>query len=516
MIRAALLTALLLLLAACSGEKPVEPPARITTAPVFAEQTSSAVLPVRIPLSQLEQMVNKEIPQTLWTIDRKEDKCVPGQRITICPAPKRECKNGKCKMVGCNFGLYRTKITPDFSCRIIGQVTRGRIRLSGRGDQVMMVMPISATLGARKVAGVLKETATAAADVRMRVRLDVGQNWQPLARVEIDHDWREPPGIDFMGKRISFASKADPALQKAFADIERRIRADVAKMPMKARVNEGWKAGFTVIELNRLKPPAFMRVTPRRVSFGGFRVRNRQLELRIGMMAVTETFVGDRPAPLLPTPLPPPDKTFAPEGLAFNIPVLADYDELVPVVDRTLAKLAKRGVTVPKLGKVELAFRSVTIHATEGGRLAIGIPASARLKINPFRPTKGIVWLTGRPVNTPGSQRIEVEDLRIFGETDRETVNLLLRVFEDPEVLAEVQSALHHDFAPDYERVLKAARAAIASRRFGPFMLRATATDVRNGQILVTGKGLFMPVTVRGTASLSFAPARPNTTSISQ
>jgi hypothetical protein len=497
------------LLAGCSGAEDNPPLPRIETPVRFLEQTSSVVMPVSIPLDRLEKVVNREIPQTLWTIDRKEAKCVPGQRVTICPVPKRECKDGKCRMVGCKFGLYRTKITPDFSCRIIGQVTRDRIRLSGRGDSVVMVMPIKATLGARKVAGVLKETATAAADIRMRVRLDVGPDWQPLAKVEIDHDWREPPGIDFLGKRISFASKADPALQKAFADIERRIQADVARMPMKARVTEGWQAGFTVIELNHRKPPAFMRVTPRSLSFGGFRVRDRQLELRIGMTAVTETFVGNRPAVLPPTPLPAPDPVIADDGLAFNIPVLADYGELVPVVDRTLAKLAKRGVMVPRLGKVELKFQSVTIHATNGGRLAIGIPASARLQRNPFRPTTGTIWLTGRPVNSAGSQRIHVKDLRIAGSTDRYTVNLLLRVFEDPEVLAEIESALHHDFAPDYERVLKAARAAIANRNFGPFVLRATATDVRNGRILVTADGLFMPVTVRGQASLSFAPVNP-------
>jgi hypothetical protein len=66
-----------------------------------------------------------------------------------------------------------------------------------------------------------------------------------------------------------------------------------------------------------------------------------------------------------------------------------------------------------------------------------------------------------------------------------------------------------HDFAPDYDRVLAAARKAIAQRQFGPFVLRAEARDVTNGTIMVTGKGLFMPVTVNGNASLRYEAPKP-------
>lgn len=502
------LVLLALLLPGCERDPGSPPPAppRVEARAGLPRATSSVIMPVRVRLVALERIVNRSVPQTLWQIDRQEQRCVPGQRVTVCPVPRRECKDGKCRMVGCKFGLYRTKITPDFSCRIVGTVTRGPIRLSGRGPALVMVMPVSATLGARKVAGVLKETANGAADIRARIRLDMGRDWQPLARVEIDHDWREPPGIDFLGKRISLASKADPALRQVFADIERRVRADVARLPLKRAIEQGWQAGFTVIELNRRNPPAFMRVAPERLAFGGFRVRGRDLELKIGLTAVTETFVGSRPEPLQPVPLPPPLGELPTGGLAFNIPVLADYAELVPVVDRTLAKLARRGVDLPKLGPVDLRFDSVSIYPTEGGRLAIGIPAEAKLRISRFRATKGTIWLTGRPVNAPGSQRVHVEDLQITGATDRDTVNLLLRIFQRPDVRAEIAAGLSHDFAPDYQRVLAAAEAAIARRRFGPLVLTASTTAVANGSIVATGAGLFMPVAVSGRASLRYQP----------
>lgn len=495
-----------LLLAGCTQEAGTEQPPRVETPTALAPQSSSVLLPVRLKLSTLETMINRSVPDTLFEIDRPEKKCVPGQRITVCPVPKRECVDGKCKMVGCKFGLYRTKVTPDFACRIVGTVVRGPIRLSGQGNRVLLTMPVSATLGARKVAGVLKETADAKAELRALVGIDVDRNWQPVARVELDHRWQEPPGVEFLGKRINLVSKADPALKNLLADIERRVQADVAKMPFRAGVERGWRAGFAVIELNRKNPPVFMKVTPRQLGFGGMRVNRRDVELRIGLVAETATFVGNAPAADPPTPLPAPASQLPETGLAFSIAVLADYQVLVPVLNRALAKLARKGILLPGLGWVDASFASVEIYPTAGGRLAIGIATTAHLRRSAFRPTKGTIWLTGRVMNMPGSQRIEVEDLRISGLTDRDSVNLLIRLFQDPEVLAALAQELRHDFAGDYARVLTAARKAIAERRFGQFVMRADPSEVVNGKVLVTGQGLFMPVTVRGTASLSFEP----------
>jgi hypothetical protein len=495
-----------LLLTACTREAEIEKPPRVDTPTRLEPQVSTGVVPLRVKISALEKLINDSVPRTLLEIDRAEKNCLPGRRITVCPVPKRECVNGKCKMVGCKFGLYRTKVTPDLSCRIIGQVDRGRIRLSGQGDRILMTMPVSATLGARNVAGFLKETANAEAELRALIGVDVNRDWQLVAKVSLDHRWKEPPGIDFLGKRINLVGKADPALKQLLDGIEKKVQADVARMPFRAGVAKGWEAGFTVIELNRKNPPVFLKVTPRRIGFGGMRTTRQDVELAIGIEAETTTAVGDAPVRDRVTPLPPPAKGIGDDGLAFNMAVIADYDVLVPVLNRTLAKLVRKGVTLPGIGAVDVAFGSVDIYPTADNRIAIGIPTTAKLRKNPFRQTKGIVWLTGRIVNEPGSQRIHVEDLRISGNTDREAINLLLRLFEDPELLAEVAGELRHDFKPDYDRVLGAARKAIAERQFGPVTLRTQLPEVVNGKILAVGQGLFMPVTVHGKASLRFTP----------
>ncbi|UIJ44574.1 DUF4403 family protein [Sphingomonas cannabina] len=464
-------------------------PPKVEAPADLPSETSTIVVPLTIDLAALEAGLNARVPRQLWQIDRFQPKCVAAKRV---------------KVLG-----VRAKVTPDIGCRIVGQVTRGRIRLSGKGQSLIATLPVSAVIAARNVGGVLKgETATGAAEVRATVRLAVDRAWQPTAKVDIAYDWTEPPGIDFLGQRIKFAEKADAKLKGVIAGLERSLPQELAKLHARARIEQLWRQAFTAIELNREKPPAWMRVTPKRLGFGGYRVAGRRLEMTLQAEALTETFVGGRPPDPAPTPLPPPATRLGPRGLRFFVPVLADYAQLEPVVHRALVKRAARGITLKGVGPVEAEFGKVTVYATEGGRLAVGVKAKVRARSRPeLTTTHGEVWLWGVPYNEPNSQVVRVRDLSIAGETDRQAVDMLIQLFLDPGVLAEIRESLTHDFAPDYQRVLTAARKAIAGRREGDFLLSANVSDVSNGEIRVTGQGLFLPVRAKGTAAIRYSPA---------
>jgi Domain of unknown function (DUF4403) len=335
-------------------------------------------------------------------------------------------------------------------------------------------MPIKAVISAHDGGGLIKrETANASADVRATVKMSIDKSWSPVAKVEIDYSWAEPPGIDFLGKRIRFARKADAELARMISGLERDLSREIAGVHTRDMVEGAWRQGFTSVILNREKPPAWMRITPQRLSFGGYRVKGRQLEMILAAETITETFIGDRPADPQRTPLPPPARITTDRGLRFHIPVLADYSELEPVVERALNKLAKKGISLNSVGPVDVKFGKVTIYATEGGRLAVGIKASADVIRSPLKGSNGEIWLSAIPYNQADSQIIKVRDLKISGRTDRDTVNLLFSLFEDTEVLAEISAALTEDFNKDYEKVLVAVKKAMlndakATLRFPP------------------------------------------------
>ncbi len=188
--------------------------------------------------------------------------------------------------------------------------------------------------------------------------------------------------------------------------------------------------------------------------------------------------------------------------------MLADFAQLEPVVHRTLVKLAAKGITLTGIGPVDAEFGKVTIYATDGGRLAVGVETKVKARNGLIGAAHGEIWLSAVPYNEVNSQVVRVRDLRIAGRTDNKAVNLLFSLFDDAVVQERIRAALTHDFAKDYEKVLLAARKATSGRREGGFVLSADISSVENGPIKVTGQGLFLPVRALGTANIRYTPLR--------
>ncbi|MEO9132039.1 MAG: DUF4403 family protein [Sphingomonas sp.] len=484
--RAMLAMGLFLLATGCSHSVRSPAPPKVEGAPDFPLQTSTIVVPISASLDDLQRALERETPTRLWSIDKQLDTCVAAKRVDL--------------------GIAKVKILPNLGCRVVGTVTRGKLRLGGSGNRLTITIPVHATIAAKKVGGIVSKTATGDAVIHAVARLSIAGNWSPAAKVTIDYDWTTPPGIDFLGQRIEFVSKADARLKPVIAGLEKSLPRQLGKLDLHARLSDAWQHGFTSIMLNRERPPAWMRVTPKQLGFGGYRIDRRTIVLTLGAEALTETFVGNRPADPVATPLPPPAPTIGKYGLNFFIPVLADYAQLEPVVLRTLVKRAQKGITLAGVGPVDVQFDKVTVYATTGGHLAVGIVARAKAKGHALLSTKGEVWLTAVPYNVPNSQLVRARDVAITTDTDNRITNLLIAVFSDASVRDSIAQGLSHDFAPDYTRVLGAARKAIGQRREGDFLLSADVTKVENGTLSVTGKGLFMPVRATGQATIAYRP----------
>ena len=480
--------------AGCSGGKVDTPaPPRVESPAELPKLTSTVVVPVGAKLADLAAALNREAPHVLWTIDKHQDACVPAQRV----------------FKGKLFGSKGLKVTPDLGCQIVGKVVRGSITLTGSGQLLVVHMPVSAEISVRDVGGIIKGvTATGAAAVRGNTRIGVRRDWNPTATVDISYDWTNPPGVTLVGKRILLVDKADERLKKVVADLERKLPGEIAKLDLRSKLEHAWRQGFAVLSLNRENPPVWMRITPQRLGFGGYKVVGDTLVGTVAAETITETFVGHQPQPLAPTPLPPAGPPPASRGLNFNLPVLADYDQLEPVLLKALRKRAAKGITLPKAGPVDAQFDQVTIYATNGNKLAVGVKAKAELKGNKSTTTRGTIWLTGTPYNDVNSRVVHVRDLAITGNTDSTTVNLLMMLFQDPSMLAEIQNALTQNFEKDYTKVLTKARAAIAQKREGDILISSNVEKVVSGKIQVTGQGLFLPLQASGSAQIEYKPQR--------
>ena len=477
-----------LLLAGCGRRPHVAPPPRATDPVPVPHESSVIAVPIDADPAQLSHAIDQAIPRTLWTIDKHLDRCIPPQHVKL-------------------FGK-KIKVTPTIGCTIVGVVTRGTIRLHGQGRDIIADLPLKAKISARDVGGVLKgETATGSAMAHARIRLSIAPDWTPHGTVAIDYDWTTPPGIDFLGQRITFTDQADAKLKPVVRKLEATLPRELARLNLRSEATRLWRQSFTSIELNSDHPPVWMRITPQKLFYRDYAISAGRLRLDLGMAAVTETFVGPRPADPAPAPLPPLARSDAKRSLRFFIPVVADYAELQPVILRALVKRSARPFDLPGIGPVTARFDKVVAYGTTGGRIAVGITLAAKPVSDTGAPTVGTIWLAARPDNAPGSARVGFDGLVVTGDTNGVAGNMLIELGNSPSVAGMIAGALGQNFTGDLDKLLAKIRRAIDEKRVGDFVIHADLTDVQTGRIEAHGQGLYLPVRVGGSARITYQPA---------
>lgn len=475
------------ILVSCSGPKASGPPPRADDPIPIPRETSIISVPIEADERAIGRAIENAIPLTLWTVNKKVEKCIAPQKVKL-------------------FGR-KINVTPAIGCTIVGVVTRGPIRLRGEGQEIVADVPITARISAKDIGGVLKgETATGSAMAHARIRLDLTADWQPKSTIALHYDWTTPPGIDFLGQRITFTDQANEKLTPVIRQLEKDLPRALAEANLRNRVEEFWKQSFTVISLNRDKPPVWMRVSPRKLIYGGYGMEKGRLRLNLGLEALTETFVGPEPVAPRPTPLPPLVKARTDSRFRFFIPVIADYQELELVILRALVKRSRRPFDLPGLGAVNVRFGKVEAYGTGGGRIVVGLTLVARLATGTSGDTRGMIWIAARPVNQAGSARIGFTDLSVTGDTDGVKGDLLLRLGNSPGISELIAEALEQNFAHDLDDLLGKVRRAIERKQEGDFTIDARIETVETGIIEAYGKGLYLPVRATGEAQISYRP----------
>lgn len=478
-----------LALSACSGQPPAQPPPRADDPVPIPQDSSFIAVPIDVDQQQLARTIERLMPRTLWTINRAEKACVPPQRL---------------KLLG-----KQIKVTPAIGCTIIGTVTRGPIRLRGAGAEIVADVPIHAEISARDVGGVLKgETATGRAMAHAHIRLDLSNDWKPRGAVRLRYDWTTPPGIDFLGQRITFTDKADEKLRPIVRKLEADLPRELAKANVKAQAEELWKQGFAVVELNRDKPPVWMRLSPQRIVYGGYHAQAGKIRLQLGLEMLTQTFVGPKPDAPQPTPLPALEKAKPENRFHFFSPVIADYRELEPVVLRALEKRSARPFDLPGIGPVQARFGKITAYGAGDGRIAMGLSLSARPVSGTVEDTHGTIWIVAKPVNDKGSARIRFTDLSVTGDTDGMGGDMLIALGSSPAVSMMIASALEQNLTHDLDDLLGKVRRAIEHKEEGAFAIDARIDSVETGEIHAYGQGLYLPVRATGEAHVLYRPGR--------
>lgn len=487
-----LLFGLALALAACSDRAPpsdADAPPRAAAMPLPEPAPSRISLPVRVPMARISADLEKTLPAELWTIDKPEQVCAKPTKANI-------------------FGA-KLNVTPKLKCHITGKVTRGKLGLTAAGNNLRLAIPLHAEVEVKNVAGVLRESANADAVVWADIALAVLPSGQLTGKIKIDYRWDKPPGIDFMGQRISLAGEAEPRLAAIIAKAEKDFPAALAGLPVRGELEKLWQQGFTVESLNRANPEAWISLKPQRLGVGRIGSDGRNVVVNASLTAVAQVHLGKQPPRPVPTAMPAIATELGENSaLQLHVPVLAQYGTLEPVLSKALAKVAAKGIEVSGKGRVKVRFGRPTLYGTTGGRLALGLDLAAKGPRG-LIDTKGRVWLTAEPRTLPGSEKVLIKDISLAtAKTDDVQMPLLAAVVMATPVQAALEDALTQDFTNDYGKLMVKIDKALQAVKIGPFRLAAKLDKVDHGKVLALGQGLYMPVVASGSAELDYAGPR--------
>ncbi len=467
-------------LAACNDRGAVSNPApeRMTAPLTLPVQPSTIRLPVSLPLDDLQALINRDVPIELHRIDEPQQTCVK----------------------------TKSKLLPDISCRLVGSVTRGPIHLTGKGSDILLTMPVKTVVKAQNIGKIIKqETATGAINLTARIRLGLRPDWTPTAKILTDYDWTNRLGIDFLGQRITFASKVDPKLKVVLADLERTLPRHLAQLRLKEKVQPIWAKGF-MSERVKSEPLIWVRFTPEQVGFAGYHVEKRRLIVGFSAQARTETIFGDRPPNPPVTPLPRLMGALPATGINMHVPVIVPYTVLENAASKALATTDYRALKIQG-GTVNALVHRVHIYGTPDNKVAVGIDMALRTLAGVIS-AEGTVWFVATPVLDIPGRTVSIRDLVLSGQTDNPLFNRLLSAVNATSMRQSIIDLIRYDFSEDFETGKRKADSWLEEQPFEGFVFHGDLTNMTLIGVRMAPEGFLIEADAKAQAAMRYDPAR--------
>ena len=460
-------------------EPPPAPlPTEVRSKVRLADQTSTIRIPVSGSLRIFEDMLNKDVPRRLANINEPQKICVK----------------------------TKSKLIPDISCRLVGRVDRGRIRLTGSGQTLRLTIPISANIQIQNIAGIIKrETATGSMTVTMRGKLSLARNWQPSARVNVDYAWRKKPGIDFLGQRIEFTSRIDPEVRKITAQIERQLPKLISSLNARQKARQIWREGFTSARA-KSDPEIWVRFKPQQIGYAGYTVRGNQLIVNLAARAQTETIFGNRPEDYKVTALPNLMRRLPPRGIHVHVPFHIPYSVFRKPVEEALDLGTFQTARLEDGTEAEVRFNDVEIFGVDGGKIAIGVGLTIKEPIRWLGDVDGKIWIVARPRLDIPKKIIGISNLTVFSRTNSPLFNAIVGAVSKDEIDAEVIRKISYDFAKDYDDGLKKADDWLKAEPLEGFVFRGRLISAQLERMHILPEGLIVQAKASGDGRMYYAP----------
>jgi hypothetical protein len=453
-------------------------PTKIQSKITLEDQTSTILIPVSGSLRVFENILNKDVPWRLVDINEPQKTCVK----------------------------TRSKLLPRITCRLVGHVKSGRIKLTGSGQNLKISIPISTTIQAQNIGVIIKrQTATGSMVVVLNAKLGLRKDWRPTAKINADYRWGTKMGINVLGQRIDLSARVDPEIRKVIAQIERRLPQLIRTLSARKKAQAIWARGFTSARA-KSSPEIWVRFTPQQLGFAGYTVRNRQFIVNLAARAQAETIFGSRPKDPVVTPLPDLMASLPRTGIDVQVPVHIPYSVFREPVAQALQLGQWQTVKMQDGTPVQARFNDIEVFGTEGGKIAIGIGLTIEEPITWLGNVEGKIWIVARPRLDLGNKVVGISNLTVISRTNSKIFNTLVGAVSKDEIDKEFIQKIAYDFSQDYDDGIRKADDWLKAEPLEGFVFRGSLISADVLRMHILPDGLIVQARAKGDGRMTYAP----------
>jgi len=410
-------------------------------------------------LPVLAKAIEQDIPQRLATIDERVN-CVH-RRIL----------------------MFRVNA----NCDDWGFVNRtSGVSLYGRGDRVYGSVSIYGAAegqGANRFTARIRGETEARATIEAEARPALRKDWSLELNFSDGFHWSEQPFLHVLGREVDLATYVEPRIRAQLARVRSRALAAAKRLDLRGKAATAWQHAFEPVELAD-DPPIWLQLMPQSAAFAGVRVGAKVLSGSLELSGTAATSIGQQPAPVAPTALPPlGDDVKAPGTFDVILPVRIGYD----------AK-DKISQTIAALPSQDMSVREVQVYPSSG-KLVIGLrTAKASDKASDSDPDAGQwSYLSAALKVDPDARTVALADLAVSSAPDDSQMASALQ-----QMIAQLKQAVNIDYGISYQNLLMAANQRLTRPLKDGFRMEGQLSSVRLGNTLLLAGGITLALRASG------------------
>ena len=348
-------------------------------------QPAAIMVAAPVDLSHAEEEIAKQLPAEVALI---------GRRIA-----RAQCVTNAAKQQVC------------LDVRLSGRVIRdGQAKLAGTSRGLELIVPLRYELVAQPYGAGANTVLNGRFNATANFTLAMDEHWQPALKLEQGFKWDDGAKVKVLAGDTTLQADAEPYLTQHLGKLPATTVAGLVPGELKHQVEVVWRFLHYPIALSE-EQQIWLRGTPLGLRYAGIANADGATELRMAVTARMQTFVGERPAPLPPSPMAAPGSGPEATGGGVLLPAEVPYEALAAASARHLPAIPAR--TVAREAPAAPSEVKALAYFASGRRLGVAVH---------FASIPGGGWMSGHaaayflatPVVKPGSTLIGLGQTELY------------------------------------------------------------------------------------------------------